>query len=140
MLAKLWKKVLLAICIVACIFNIMSKLVNRHSLKENLDSANDGVTVFNFFQKKDVQVSESEEIIDGVIKKEENNIVNETTSGGVTEENTEIVVEEQSVQETPKEEVKENTTEIQETPENTDSKKESKDDKTFSFSDFTIIF
>ena len=51
MLAKLWKKILLAICIIACIFNIMSKLVNRHSLKENLESANDGVTVFDIFKK-----------------------------------------------------------------------------------------
>ena len=35
MLAKLWKKVLLAVCLVACLFNITYKLVNRHSLKEN---------------------------------------------------------------------------------------------------------
>ena len=41
MLAKLWKKVLLAICIIACIFNIMLKLVKRISLntqiKETVD-------------------------------------------------------------------------------------------------------
>lgn len=52
MLAKLWKKVLLAICIIACIFNIMSKLVNRTSLEANLKSANDGNVVFDFNSKK----------------------------------------------------------------------------------------
>lgn len=52
MLAKLWKKVLLAICIVACIFNIMTKLVNRNSLEVNLKSANDGNTVFDFTRKE----------------------------------------------------------------------------------------
>ena len=49
MLAKSWKKILLAVCIIACIFNLTSKLVNRHSLKENLQSANDGETVFDIF-------------------------------------------------------------------------------------------
>ena len=53
MLAKLWKKVLLAICIIACLFNITSKLVNRHSLKENLQSVNDGETIFDLSGKKD---------------------------------------------------------------------------------------
>lgn len=52
MLAKLWKKVLLAVCIVACIFNIMTKLVNRNSLEVNLKSANDGNTVFDFTRKE----------------------------------------------------------------------------------------
>ena len=70
MLAKLWKKFLLAVCVIACIFNIMSKLVNRHSLKENLESANDGETVFSIFQKDEVVESESKPIIDGVINQE----------------------------------------------------------------------
>lgn len=51
MLAKLWKKFLLAVCIVACIFNIMIKLVSRNSLEVNLKSANDGNTVFDFTRK-----------------------------------------------------------------------------------------
>ena len=53
MLAKVWKKILFAICIIACIYNVMSKIVNRHSLEENLKSANDGNVVFEFSQKKD---------------------------------------------------------------------------------------
>ena len=38
MLAKIWKKALLAICILACIYNVMYKLVNRTSLDEQLKS------------------------------------------------------------------------------------------------------
>ena len=47
MLAKMWKKILLAVCIIACIFNLMAKLVNRHSLESNLKRANDGNTVLD---------------------------------------------------------------------------------------------
>lgn len=38
MLAKVWKKVLLAICIIACIYNVMHKLVSRISLEVQLES------------------------------------------------------------------------------------------------------
>ncbi len=40
MLAKHWKKIGLVILIVACVFNVMSKLINKLSLeKEMLTSA-----------------------------------------------------------------------------------------------------
>ena len=40
MLAKVWKKVCIAILIIACMFNIVSKLVNKVSFnKELLSSA-----------------------------------------------------------------------------------------------------
>ena len=39
MLAKIWKKVLLAILIIACLFNIVLKLVNRVSLNKELVSS-----------------------------------------------------------------------------------------------------
>ena len=40
MLAKHWKKIGLLILIIACVFNIMSKLINKMSLdKEMLTSA-----------------------------------------------------------------------------------------------------
>lgn len=130
MLAKMWKQVLLAICIVACIFNIMSKLVNRHSLKENLDSANDGITVFNIFKKDDVQVTETETIIDGVVNQEvvNNTVSNETISEEVieTNETTEQNVVENQTEETENQVVEEKT--------------ENEEEKTFKFSDFTIIF
>lgn len=97
MLAKMWKKVLLAVCIVACIFNIMSKLVNRTSLEENLKSANDGNVVFDIFTKKEesaeqkpadeannkieneVQKDEESEIVTKPEEKEEQ----DKSSGGV---------------------------------------------------------
>ena len=134
MLAKLWKKVLLAVCIIACIFNIMSKLVNRHSLKENLESANDGETVFSIFQKEEVVSGESEEIIEGVVNPApEQNVVEENT----VVENESVVVENTTenagITETP---VEENTTEP--TEEVTEESPE--EDRTFKFSDFVIMF
>lgn len=65
MLAKIWKKLLLAICIIACIYNVMAKLVNRHSLEENLKKANDGEVVYELPGKtentvENVEVVESD--------------------------------------------------------------------------------
>ncbi len=39
MLAKIWKKVCIAILIIACLFNVISKLVNRISLKTEIKSS-----------------------------------------------------------------------------------------------------
>lgn len=39
MIAKIWKKVLFIILIVACLFNIVSKLVHKSSLKQELQSS-----------------------------------------------------------------------------------------------------
>lgn len=39
MLAKYWKKIGLFILIVACIFNIMNKFVNKLSLKDELEAS-----------------------------------------------------------------------------------------------------
>jgi len=39
MLAKIWKKVCLAILIIACLFNIVLKLVNKVSLNKELVSS-----------------------------------------------------------------------------------------------------
>ena len=36
MVAKIWKKLLLIILIVACLFNVLLKLVNKLSLEEEL--------------------------------------------------------------------------------------------------------
>ncbi len=38
MLAKWWKKILFAICIIAILFNITYKLIHRTNLKAELDS------------------------------------------------------------------------------------------------------
>ena len=39
MLAKIWKKVLMLILIVACLFNVVTKLVNNLSLEDELLSS-----------------------------------------------------------------------------------------------------
>lgn len=39
MLAKIWKKIGLFILIVACIFNIMNKFINKLSLKDELEAS-----------------------------------------------------------------------------------------------------
>lgn len=38
-MSKIWKKLLLLILIVACLFNVVSKLVKRYSLKEEIESS-----------------------------------------------------------------------------------------------------
>ena len=131
MLAKIWKKALLAVCIIACIFNIMSKLVNRHSLKENLESANDGETIFSIFEKEEVVESESE-LIEGVMNPEPSgDVSNETT-------NTTIVVEKTNETEN----VTQDVTNTETTEENTveTNNAEENDNATFKFSDFTLLF
>lgn len=76
MLPKIWKKVLLAVCIVACIFNVMSKLVNRHSLEFNLKSVNDGKTIWDSLHKEEKEESDT---IEGVHDNSSSNITNENT-------------------------------------------------------------
>ena len=39
MLAKVWKKLLLFIMIIACLFNIINKLVHKASLDQELESS-----------------------------------------------------------------------------------------------------
>ena len=39
MLAKYWKKIGLFILIVACVFNVMSKFVNKLSLNDELEAS-----------------------------------------------------------------------------------------------------
>ena len=143
MLAKLWKKFLLAVCVIACIFNIMSKLVNRHSLKENLESANDGETVFSIFQKDEVVESESKPIIDGVINQEtettnETTVSNDEVINNVEKESITVDITEENTIEQPvtSEEVTTDTGVVDEVVTTT----EEKDDGTFKFSDFTILF
>lgn len=39
MIAKIWKKLLLFILLIACLFNIVIKLVNKNSLENELQSS-----------------------------------------------------------------------------------------------------
>ncbi len=41
MVAKLWKKLLFVILIVACLFNVVNKLVHKASLEQELQSSAD---------------------------------------------------------------------------------------------------
>ena len=50
MLAKIWKKLLLAVCIVACLFNVMNKIVHRESLELNLINATQGSSIFSIIK------------------------------------------------------------------------------------------
>lgn len=43
MLAKSWKKILLVILIIACLFNVVSKLVKRNSFKQEI------IATYNYF-------------------------------------------------------------------------------------------
>jgi len=44
MIAKIWKKVLLFILIIACLYNIVNKLVHKASLAQELESSAQYVT------------------------------------------------------------------------------------------------
>ena len=78
MLAKVWKKVLLAICIIACIYNVMTKLVNRHSLEDNLKKANNGEMVYNLSTGEAKTENQTESL--------ENEIANSVVENTVVEE------------------------------------------------------
>lgn len=39
MVAKIWKKILLFVLIVACLFNVVNKLVHKASLNQELESS-----------------------------------------------------------------------------------------------------
>lgn len=55
MLAKYWKKVCILILIIACLFNIMSKLVNRISFnREILSSAQYMYNQYKYENEKNV--------------------------------------------------------------------------------------
>ncbi len=77
MLAKIWKKVLLVICIIACLFNITYKIVNKTSLKVELQSIVGGESLSSIFSNKDEE--QQSEYIDGV-QNVANQVENETST------------------------------------------------------------
>lgn len=52
-MGKLWKKILFIILIVACLFNIINKLVKRNSLQEELQAT------FDYFTNRDNTVEQT---------------------------------------------------------------------------------
>ncbi len=65
MVAKTWKKLLMAICIIAILFNIVNKLVIRTNLKEQVKSVLDSEPIFSIFNKDDDEIASSD-YVDGV--------------------------------------------------------------------------
>lgn len=55
MIAKIWKKLLLAVCIIAILFNITAKLVNRTSLEKAISSSPEGVDIKKIFNVTEPQ-------------------------------------------------------------------------------------
>ena len=55
MLAKLWKNLLLTICVIAVLFNITSKLVRRYSLDDQLNSVVDGASLSDIFEQEETE-------------------------------------------------------------------------------------
>lgn len=47
MLAKVWKKLLMLILIIACLFNVITKLVKKSSLKDELTASARYVYILN---------------------------------------------------------------------------------------------
>ncbi len=65
MLAKIWKKLLMAICIIACIYNVMHKLVSRTSLEEQLKSVQEQTSLIdnNQNEKEDAKGKEEQKLV-----------------------------------------------------------------------------
>ena len=67
MLAKYWKKIGLFILIIACIFNVMTKFVNKMSLKSELEASatyvnqeeNTEETILSFKTKCNIELERS---------------------------------------------------------------------------------
>lgn len=87
MLAKIWKKLLLAICIIACIYNVMNKLVSRTSLETQLKNIEVGSTVSNEENKK-TKINNSSK----VDKTEKNSVYNKENDEEDDENKSEFVV------------------------------------------------
>ena len=82
MLAKVWKKVLLAICIIACIYNVMHKLVSRTSLEVQLQSVQE--------QTELTEPSDDEENKEKA--SDTNNNANQTNNDSKKDNNTIVVI------------------------------------------------
>lgn len=53
-MSKIWKKLLLFILIIACLFNLVTKLVKRNSLKTELEG------VAQYMEKKQAEQNDNE--------------------------------------------------------------------------------
>lgn len=100
MLAKIWKKLLLAICIIACLFNITYKLVNRISLEKVISTQQEGVNVRELLNITDTPKVVTDKV-STYINTVENNTV--TDNAVVDEQETADEQEIQDVENNPEE-------------------------------------
>lgn len=77
MLAKVWKKVLLAICLIACIYNVMHKIVSRTSLEFQLESVKNQSSIIDML---DTNSTNSNTQNSSVENKTSNTVKNENSS------------------------------------------------------------
>lgn len=124
MLPKIWKKLLLAICIIACLFNITVKLVNRISLEKVIASQQEGVNVKELLNITDEQP---------VVTKP----VNSVTNYNVVE--TAPVVEQTEEQVNVEENIEEENINNEEVSENTEEQEENFMDHMFNSSGFSEL-
>ncbi len=97
MIAKTWKKFLMAICIIAILFNIVNKLVARTNLKEQLVSVIGGDSIFSSVDKNNNGQSSSSEYVDGIRDNTQSNsdITGTTQYNGTNDQNGGTIYNEQ---------------------------------------------
>lgn len=77
MLAKVWKKVLLAICLIACIYNVMHKIVSRTSLEFQLESVKNQSSIIDMLDTNSTNLKPPNSSIEN---KTSNTVKNENNS------------------------------------------------------------
>ena len=98
MLAKIWKKMLLAICIIACIYNIMHKLISRTSLEIQLKSVENQSSLLDIFTPEKNEEKSSTEQEDQDVKEEkenENEVETQIEEDDSDENNNQKVIEDE---------------------------------------------
>lgn len=89
MLAKIWKKALLAVCIIACLFNVMYKLVNRTSLEIQLKSVENQASLLDIFRENITQENNSKS---REVNSDKNQVPTNQTNQDITNDDDTIVV------------------------------------------------
>lgn len=90
MLAKVWKKALLAICILACLYNVTHKLVSRTSLEIQLKSVENQAGLIDMFKE---EKTENEALNSGQKQEIRNqNQVSENEENGETARDDDTIV------------------------------------------------
>lgn len=92
MLAKVWKKALLAVCIIACIYNVMYKLVSRTSLEIQLKSVQNQPSLIDILKKDNKEESKESIKKENSINMEKNNVNIENENKTDEDDDTIVVI------------------------------------------------